>query len=757
MENIESKTNYIDFLKKYLEDKDKDKAAECLVNIYMKAQNDFKKNLLLGGVLPEPSAFDLKKKIYIFECFKESCNTAINRLKESGENVQDFSKQADNIINTYQIIVNHNKSNEKRCDKNEFLTYNKAKQLQMWCVFIEDQIRLVNANTKKIVKTNGVYTGIESMTPLCIDENEQSKISSGELIENNMELAEEMFKFIFYINRKSIKNFVNISSVDSYPYEVPSFEEIGYLASHRVMVRGAWNLFKYRNWTLKTDKIDNIKYYSFIPQNYKEFKREGASLYRKRYSEFQKSIKTISLWKIFNENLEIVSKKIYSIELEDIFNINSEYIKELMKFYESIIQSNLDFALRFYGENLAKVEIEEGITFKHIFDTINYLYSIANIYMNQAYGKVDVDNKNDYCKFAPIIEKEKLITQLSKALEIDREIALKCIEIFIFKPVFDENQIVLDLFSQPLVYISDEQIIFTPCFIMQMNVERIIDKILGAIDYNFSDKGYNMEKLINNMINESEYIDVNKNRIKFNAYDGKDVEFDFIAVFKNKLIIMEMKCRNTPYSSKEKNDKEGVLDEVVEQIKRRVDIVQHDWDEIKKRASIELMENAPNENDIIKIACFNFFDFTGQTIDGIYITDHSAITKYFNNPIDYAFVTRNNSIEKKPVGSIWNGEKPTIDNLLGFLEMPNMLKGFYDNIKFTYKPIIRIEENDENISVIDYYLEKNPYEEYIKLAIDGDNTNFNKKNSKCDENKSKKSIKKKRKQSKNSRKLQRKK
>lgn len=727
MQELKKVRRNIDIFNEYLKDKNQNKAAECLLEIYIETQQNFKKTLLIGGALPEPSAFDLKEKIYVFEYFKKSCEIVINQLIDNEQMRHDFSQQINVIVKAYEIIVNHNTSNDKRCNQCEFLHYNKDRQLQMVCVFIEDQMRLAHSNNEKKIGRNGIYTGIESMTPLITDGNEQYKLSSSDVIESDMELADELFKFIFYINRKNIKEAIENPSLDCYPYEVPSFEEILHLTNHRVMVKRAWDLFKYRDWTLKLHKYNNENRYSFEPQNYKEFKREVASIQRTEYDEFQKSMKTTALWKIFNDNLKTVLKKIHFVELENVFDISDEYIKELMNFYGSIVKSNMQFAFKFYSDNLLNVEIEDGISFKYVFDTINYLYSMASIYMEKAHKKVNLHNKNDYYKLAPIISKDKLIIKLTKILAIDEKKATKCIDIFIFKPQFKKNKILLDLFSQPLVYVSNKQIVFTPCFIMQMNVKRIVDKILGAIDYNFSEKGYNMEELINSMIGRSNYIKVNKSKIKFEAYDGKDVEFDSISIFENKLIIMEMKCRNAPYSPKEKNDKNIVLNEVVEQVKRRVNIVQHNWNEIKKRASIKLMENPPAEKDIIKIACFNFFDFTGKIIDDVYITDYSAITKYFNKPIDYVNLIKNNSIERIAGRNIWDGCKPTLDNLLQFLEMPSMLKGFYENMKFLYKSIIRIEESNEHISVLDCYLEKNPYKEYFKLAVGKRNENLSKK------------------------------
>lgn len=722
--------NKVEFLNEYLKNKDENKVAECLLEIYMDKQDKFKKTILMGEILPDPSSYDLNKNIYRFEYFKKGCLIVINQLVKNEKDKENFRKQVTSIINAYNLIVHHNISNEERCEKCEFLKYDKARQLQMICVFIEDQMRLANDENNKEIKKNGLYTGLESAMPLETAENNQLKMSARDHLEGNLEIADELVKFIFYINRKKINDIVDTKLVDPYPYKLPSFEEIMYLTSHRIMVKKTWDLIKYRDWNIKLQVENNDEFYRVEPKDLKDFRLEKASIQRSEYDEFQKSMNMASLWRIFNKELKIVQEKMKSIDIQNLFDINIEHIKKLMKFYESILNSNLQFTFKFYGKNLLDVEIVDGVNFRYFFDTIKYLYSIANIYIWKAYENIDQDKKEDYYKFAPIIDVEKLSEKLSEILGISKEIASKCIDLFVFKPQVKNSKIVLDIFSQPLVYVSNKQIVFAPSFIFQMNVKRIVDKILGAIDYNFSDKGHNMENLINELLKKSKYLKVNKNNIKFQAYDGKEVEFDSLSVFENKLIVMEMKCRNAPYSPKEKNDKEDILVEAINQVKRRVNVIQHDWNEIKKRASIELMENPPAQEDIIKIACFNFFDFTGKVIDNIYITDYSAVTKYFNNPIDYAKILKDKSIEKIPVNNIWNGNSPTVSNFTKYLEMPSMLKEFYANVRFNYKPIMRIEESDKNLCIMDYYMEDNPYNKYFELAMDGEKKDTNNKQNK---------------------------
>ena len=89
-------------------------------------------------------------------------------------------------------------------------------------------------------------------------------------------------------------------------------------------------------------------------------------------------------------------------------------------------------------------------------------------------------------------------------------------------------------------------------------------------------------------LQEADNLAVNTNIIKFMAYDGRNVEFDFLATLDDFLIIIEMKSLLRPYDDDELYRRYKRVMEGVDQVNRRVKIVQKDWKKIKELASIKL-------------------------------------------------------------------------------------------------------------------------------------------------------------------------
>lgn len=702
-------TNKVAELKEKIEGADELDVAICIIEIYEEDRQNFRKHILLNGILPEPLSFDIDKKADKIDKFYKASKLSKSIMYRSEKDYkQDFINQINNILKIYEIIQNHRSSNDRAFNTCKFLEYNKERQIQMICLFIEDQMNLARKNNLEQIKKNDkFYTGIEGSVPLNVEGNDIYRMSSTDNLEAYISAAEEMIRYIFYIHRRCMSNIVTDLKIDANPYCNPEFEKIMYLAYHRATLKDIWDRAKYRGWglILKKNEENNDIYY-FLPEDIDRYKKERASIERASYRDTQRIMKGVTISNIAKTNILDKIKKLKVEKIKDIFSLDISIIKDLFNSIDLSMKEYLYFIHLFYGEQLFNANVKENITFRMIIDTIKYLCSIATISISIPNDQDKFNVENEYLDVAPIIDIELMVAQLSNILEISSELARGCLDIFVFRP---NNKLMnLDLFSQPLVYISEEQVVFTPILILQMNVERVVEKILAKTENNISDKGTNMEKYMKERISKSPYVEVNKNDIKFMAYDGKYVEFDFLGVFKDKLLLIEMKCRTTPYSSKEIMDKEGVLKEVVDQVNRRVNVIQNNWDEIKKRSTIKLMDNPPEESDIIKIGCFNFINFTGLTIDGVHISDCSSIVKYFTQPITHATLVEEFKIVKYPVENLWEGDYPTVDNFKNFLQMPNMLKIFYDKMDYLFKPLMLIEEEDEKLAFLDYYMYENP-------------------------------------------------
>lgn len=207
-------------------------------------------------------------------------------------------------------------------------------------------------------------------------------------------------------------------------------------------------------------------------------------------------------------------------------------------------------------------------------------------------------------------------------------------------------------------------------------------------------------------------ISVNTNHIQFGAYDGRDVEFDFLGTLEDYLLLFEFKSVLIPYDESEVYKREQVIKEGIEQIKRRCDIIQHDWDTIRSMVNIDLQETPYTDDKIIKVVCTNIYDFTTLQIDGIRITDESTLLKYFTDPFVAMYSKDSEVTEILSAEFLWKMGKPTALEFIEYLDNPvtvgNIPRCFQEEMK-----IIPAFEGDYLIAFKDVFLEKDPFREII--------------------------------------------
>ncbi|MDF2684290.1 MAG: hypothetical protein K0R47_5480, partial [Brevibacillus sp.] len=268
----------------------------------------------------------------------------------------------------------------------------------------------------------------------------------------------------------------------------------------------------------------------------------------------------------------------------------------------------------------------------------------------------------------------------------------------------------LDLFSQPLVFVNSETVIFVPSIIEQMNISRIIEQHLSDQIIDISAKGTNYEIDTISSLKKSNAIKVNTTHVEFEAYDGKTVQFDLIAKFEDKIILVEMKCLSRPYSPKELKNKEAEIDKGIAQVKRRADILIHEWDKVRNLVNIDLPEDHPKKEDIILVVCTNIFDFTGKVKQGVTIIDDSSLVKFFVSPEIYGYSRGENETVRVLRKRLWKGKSPTIDEFYEFLKKPVAISDFFDNLEELPRPVMIMKSGEERLYYLDYPLVRDPFE-----------------------------------------------
>lgn len=567
-------------LKKALSELNAQEAATNIVKLYMENPINFKKSLLLSTSLPEPIGKSFSKEK--LNTLRKAFLIAGKQLIEKNVDILKYTNDVYQISEVIKILGQNVKSNELRLEKNTFFDYSLSEQLQMYCIYIEDQFRLsqeMKSNDKKFI------SGLENeVAKFEADDVEGIKISETDRLESLIEIADTLFRFLYYKSGESIENQTKFDHDNISPYNIASFEEITYLALQRNLLVELWGKFKYREWKLKSKEKDGINFYFFVPNSDDDFKKERIAINRYLYRDY------INVQKNNIKYLKENQKSIIEIEkLSSAYhmnNIQKIFQVEKNKFFQAniLIKNLLNGQLESLDEIYLNIE-HEGIKVTDLFKGFEYLFTIAMIYQSAVLKEFDQDNIGHYKNLSPIIDKKSLINQFSYLYNMDYKDAEKIIEIFIFS-----NKPLLDVFSQPLIYVGNEKVIFCPTLILQMNIVRIIEMLVAKWGIDISDKGLVFEKQLRFILSFNPYIKVNTNKIEFKAYDGRDIEFDFIGLFEDHLLLIEFKHLRTPYSDKGKKNALDTLDFGIEQINRREDVLKHDWKIIKEKCSFELPE-----------------------------------------------------------------------------------------------------------------------------------------------------------------------
>lgn len=687
----------LDNLKEAINNGDSDQAASIIVTLYDQNSKNFKKTLLLSNTLPEPlnRDFSEEKLNTLIKAFLLGTNTLI----EKGIDSIPFTSQYLQITQAIRCISHNLKSNLERLERNEFSNYTLSEQIQMYCIYIEDQKRLSNKLTTK----KNYLTGMEGrLAKFEADNVKNVKVSLSDNFEAVLEMADTLFRLLYFKAGKEIEKAENFIHEEISPYNIGSLEEIMHLALQRNLLNLIWGKFKYRDW--QVNQVENKvreKFYIFKPISKEEYKKELIGVNRYIYQDhinFSRDISKKSGEGLF-KFIEECSKNVDSDYIKSLFSLNKKEYLKASEFTRNIIRSQL----KSLDEIYLSLELN-GVRMEDILKGFEYLYTIAIIYQQAVIPKFDENDVLQYKKLSPIINQHYIIDHFKEIYGLELPTAEKIIKLFIFK-----SRSKMDIFSQPLVYVGKNNIVFCPTLIIQMNMVRIIQMLTTEFDIDISDKGNEFERNLRFTLAFNHHIKVNTNKIEFKAYDGKDIEFDFIGMFEDHLMVIEFKHLKLPFSEKQYKNSFDTIKFGIEQVNRRVNVIKNDWALIKERCSFVLPEKPLDDSKIIKLVCTNIFNFSTIQRDGVGIIDSSSLIKFFMAPEIKAYSV-GQQVDEFFKRNLWNNNSPTVAEFKDYLKCPIAVEPYENCYEEDYKPIQKVNDDDHNIAFFDYNLVKDPYE-----------------------------------------------
>lgn len=681
------------------------RCIEILLEIAKKEPNTLKKGMLLSNCLKNPMGMkfnehEYKKTMYILlQVFKAAeghgcSNKAVSVLREMS-------------LYTHAFYHNNQTNTQKLLDS-KFTQYSLSKQLRMICIFIQDQSRMMKQELFGKGKKKSFVTGMENnVANMKVHNALMQKVSLADNYEGMLEYFNTLIRYLYIVKKKDLKLNDVMTHGDIHPFNLPEFEQITYIAQQRRMYEMLEEKFRYSEWKIDVGRNETgQEVYYLEPENKDRYKSHLAGSIRRehqfktevtRYSDFDKVASAMKIMGTLAEQVDLDDFESFHMSKEDFIQA-SEIVNTSVAVYRALTKE-------YYWECKFQDLVLEDIMKMYIF-----LFTYSQVYLLAVEKLFNQDDYSCYKYLVPIIHIEYLVNEFSNLHEVEKEKSKKLLECFIFDEKLKGNS--EDIFAKPLLKVNYDKILFCESLIEQMNIERCIEKILQKYNVDLAPVGMQFEEKLIDRLKDVAGIKVNTNTIQFRAFDGKDVEFDFLGTLEDCLLLFEFKSVLIPYDASELHKREKMIKEGVDQVKRRCEIIKYDWDKIKELSNIDLPDEPYSEGKIIKVVCTNIYDFTTLKIEGVRITDESTLLKYFTNPFVGFYSKGKETTQVIDADFIWADGRPTVAEFLEYLDKPvtvgKIPKCFEDEFK-----MIPAFEGDCFIGFKDVILAKDPYREAI--------------------------------------------
>ncbi|HHW2502421.1 TPA: hypothetical protein ACUUB0_002577 [Pseudomonas aeruginosa] len=254
----------------------------------------------------------------------------------------------------------------------------------------------------------------------------------------------------------------------------------------------------------------------------------------------------------------------------------------------------------------------------------------------------------------------------------DHKIPEECIDTLMGHLTFGEDS--RDLYDSPLIQSQDGKCALLADVLTSCNVTNVLFSRLSSLKTKFDKKGKGFEKRVVSSFTKWGY-PCKPAEFKI---DGSQFEYDALVLVDDALLLIE--CKNNLLSSNNAVQAfrySEAIDGNVEQIKRL---------ERGLRERPEVVESLfgrkLDELTLVPVM-LNSMTYSRSPIDGVYISDWSALSKFFTERTISRFNLDNGKkVNKQTIHTLWKGKRPTAEELIAYLSMPIQLKLLGKHLRF---------------------------------------------------------------------------
>lgn len=633
----------------------------------------------------------------------------------------------DLVTYTY-VLYQMNQVNSKRMDDCETWKLPFVEQLLTIFTFFQDQVRILRQDPQTYLHDDYI-TGMElSVADRPVEYYDSLTSSISDNFESMLEATNELIHYLYFQYGKNIKSEELIENINFdliRPYGNVDFQRYMYIAGQRTLLRRIEEGIRYGYYSFdSTGRQENgFKYFLFILEDDNKYRARRLGLLRREY-QYQNhalmySLSQPNLAKAY-ELLTKLADMLVKIQtdkslLVDISQFHPD--SELFQKAEKIAIPKLGVVESLTKDYYLGCQVK-GVKISDFLCTYRYLFTLAEVFNTASLHLIDQDIPSTYVKEVCLVNSSYLSSELSRIHNYELKYAEKLIDRFVFH---EKNNRFDDVFAQPLLKISNSQVVLSQALMEQVNLDRAIERQFIRFNKNISEVGRKFEEYFINSLScgyvqspldfqrkEIPNFAVNTNKIKYIAFDGKDIEFDMIAMLGDYIILTELKAVMSSYDLDDLEARKKNVKEAVKQLYRREESLLYDWEKIRALVSIKLPERPIDRDHIILVVCTDSYDYTPLKNGKVFITDDSTYLKYFTNPYAHIVKAEEKRLGIATVKSLWAKGYPDAQEFMEYLMDPITIHPISDCIIKQQIPGIVMDDQDFALFYEDYILTQDP-------------------------------------------------
>ncbi|ELZ0584691.1 hypothetical protein ABSL28_002364 [Yersinia enterocolitica] len=258
----------------------------------------------------------------------------------------------------------------------------------------------------------------------------------------------------------------------------------------------------------------------------------------------------------------------------------------------------------------------------------------------------------------------------------DYKLPEECVPILIHHLTFGQDS--RDLYDSPLIYSEDDKFTLFANVLKTCNVLNVLFSRLSSLTTQYDKKGKGFEDHVVSSFIKWGYP---CKSTKF-SIDSADFEYDALVLIDNTLLLIE--CKNNLLSGNNAVQAfrySESIDENIQQIKRLER-------GLKERPEVIESLFCRKLDDLTLVPLMlNSMTYSREPVDGIYISDWSALSKFFTESTISRFGLQNGKkVNKQIIHTLWKGKRPSAKELVDYLTTPIQLKMMAKHLRCTYFP-----------------------------------------------------------------------